>query len=78
MFSMEQKRQIAKAVEKIILSFNHPEMPEEKPTFKLHIEGKESWSWADIQPNWTFDDNNRPGINLFNEMVAHKMNKDGK
>lgn len=68
MFSIEQKKKIAEEVEKLILSFNHPEMPKEKPKFKLHIEGKESWSWADIEPNWTFTENNKPNINMFNEL----------
>jgi len=75
MFSLEQKKQIADVVEKVILSFNHPEMPKEKPSFHLHIGGKESWSWADIDPNWTFDESNQPGINPWNEIVAEEMNK---
>ena len=59
MFSSKQKQQIAEAVENIILSFNHPEMPVSKPKFKLHIDGKESWSYADIEPNWVFTENNK-------------------
>jgi len=51
MFSTEEKQKIAREVEKILLSFNHPEMPKEKPNFKLHVDGKEDWSWADIEPN---------------------------
>lgn len=66
MFSKRQKMEISKAVEKVILSFNHPEMPKEKPSFKLHIDGRESWSWADIEPNWTYE-NKEPGINSWNE-----------
>lgn len=68
MFSMNQKKTISEAVEKVILSFKHPEMPTEKPEFHLHIKGKESWSWADIEPNWHFEDK-EPGINEFNERV---------
>lgn len=70
MFSLSQKQQISAEVEKLILSFNHPEMPKEKPKFHLHIDGKESWSFAEIEPNWTFNENNKPGINPFNEMQA--------
>jgi len=70
MFSLEQKKKISTEVEKIILSFNHPEMPKEKPDFTLHINGKESWSWADIKPNWTFSETNKPSINPFNEKMA--------
>ena len=72
MFSVEQKRTIAEAVEKAILAFDHPEMPKEKPVFKLHIEGEESWSWADIEPNWVYDDK-KPGVNPWNEAVAENM-----
>jgi len=74
MFSVDQKKQIAEAVEKTLLSFNHPEMPTERPSFKLHVDGKESWSWADIEPNWTYE-NREPGINPHNERVAEQMNK---
>lgn len=72
MFSMEQKRKIAAAVEKILLDLDHPEMPTERPMFTLHVEGKESWSWANINPNWTFDENNKPGINPWNEKNYQK------
>lgn len=68
MFSMAEKRKIADAVEKVILDLKHPEMPGEKPKFHLHIDGKEGWSFADIKPNWIFDDGHeKAGINPFNE-----------
>jgi len=71
MFSTEEKRKISGEIEKLILSFHHPEMPEEKPYFKIHIDGKESWSWADIEPNWKYNEN--PGkINPWNE-IAHEV-----
>lgn len=69
MFSVAQKQKIADAVEKVILSFNHPEMPKEHPVFMLHVEGAESWSWADIEPNWTYGKDNHPGINPHNERM---------
>lgn len=69
MFSMNQKQKIASEVEKLLLSFNHPEMPKEKPDFNLIIRGKEHWSFAEIKPNWRFDENNKPDINPFNERV---------
>jgi len=72
MFSKEQKMKISAEVEKIILSFNHPEMPIVSPSFKLHIDGKESWSWADIEPNWHYEDI-KPAVNPHNEKVAEKM-----
>lgn len=75
MFSMEQKQKISAEVEKLLLSFNHPEMPKEKPKFALRVDGKERWSWADISPNWTFDKENKPGMNPHNEVVAKEMEK---
>ena len=77
MFSVAQKRQIAAAVEKVLLDLNHPEMPKEKPSFKLHVDGAESWSWADIEPNWIYDEGKEPGVNPWNESVAAQMNKEG-
>lgn len=71
MFSVSQKKKIAEEIEKLLLSFGHPEMPTEKPDFKIHINGKESWSWADIQPNWKVY---APSINPWNE----KMEKECK
>lgn len=54
MFSLEEKKKIAEVVERVLLEIDHPEMPKEKPDFKLHVKGKEDWSWADIDPNWYF------------------------
>ena len=56
MFSKEDKRIIAARLEEVLLALRHPEMPKERPRFKLHVDGAESWSWADIVPNWTFED----------------------
>lgn len=78
MFSVAQKRQIAAEVEKVLLSFNHPEMPASKPRFKLHVDGAESWSWDDIEPNWVYDDAGKEhSVNPWNEAVAAQMNKEG-
>jgi len=57
MFSTEEKQMIAGAIEGVLLSLNHAEMPKDKPNFKLHVDGKESWSWADIEPNHKFESN---------------------
>lgn len=59
MFLEQQTRQIADAIEKILLGFNHPEMPKSKPRFHLCVEGQDSWSWADIFPNWMVDEDNQ-------------------
>ena len=58
MFSTNQKQIIAKEIEKLLLSFNHSEMPKEKPNFKLHVDGAEDWSWADIEPNHKIEEEN--------------------
>jgi hypothetical protein len=75
---MKQKQSIAAGIEKILLDLNHPEMPKERPFFKLLVGGTQAWSWADIAPNWTFDENHKPGINPHNERVAKLMNADRK
>lgn len=51
MFSRTEKIKIATAVEKVIRSINHDEMDNDNIHFKLHVDGKESWSWADIHEN---------------------------
>lgn len=68
MFSLKEKQHIAAEIEKLLLSLNHPEMPKGNPKFSLHVEGKESWSWADIAPNWTFNET-PPKVNPFNEIA---------
>jgi len=55
MFSTEEKKHIAAVIEKTLLDLKHPEMPKEKPTFSIHIDGEASWSWADILPNWVYE-----------------------
>ena len=67
MFSLKEKQFIAAEVEKLLLSLNHPEMLKEKPIFHLRVEGAESWSWADIKPNWTFSKENPPSSSMWNE-----------
>lgn len=66
MFSLKEKQHIAAEVEKLLLGLNHPEMPKERPKFRLHVDGAEAWSWADIAPNWTFE-GNPPSVNPWNE-----------
>ena len=58
MFSPEEKHKIAEALEWILLSLNHPEMPKEKVNFILHVDGKEDWSWTDIKPNHKVEESN--------------------
>jgi hypothetical protein len=51
MFSAQQKRQIADAVQRILRETSHPELPHGEINFLLHVEGVETWSWADIRNN---------------------------
>ncbi len=65
MFSIRQKREIAEAVQKILRDTNHPELPDGEISFHLHVDGKESWSWADIKNNGAIKN---PDINPWNEL----------
>lgn len=71
MFSVNQKRQIADAVQKILRDTGHPELPEGEIQFTLHVEGAADWSWADIRNNGAVA---RPSVNPWNE----KQDKKGK
>ena len=64
MFSIAQKRQIADAVQKILRETNHPELPASEIQFLLHVDGAESWSWADIRNNGAVQN---PTVNPWNE-----------
>ena len=64
MFSVRQKREIADAVQRILRETNHPELPEGEIQFRLHVEGAESWSWADIRNNGAVAE---PDVNPWNE-----------
>jgi hypothetical protein len=72
MFSVTQKRAISDAVQKILRDTCHPELPEGEIQFHLHVDGAESWSWADINNNGTVLN---PGVNPYNERVAEDMLK---
>ena len=64
MFSIAQKRAIADAVQKILRDTNHPELPEGEIPFRLHVDGAEPWSWADIANNGAVSE---PAVNPWNE-----------
>lgn len=80
MFSVAEKQFIAAELEKLLLSLEHPEMPKEKPMFALHVDGVESWSWADIKPNHTFGDDTTQfhTANPWNEIARAVMDKKPK
>lgn len=64
MFSVRQKREIANTVQQALRETGHPELPEGEIQFHLHVDGAESWSWADIRNNGSVID---PGVNPWNE-----------
>lgn len=64
MFSIKQKREISEAVQKILRGTNHPELPVGEISFHLHVDGAESWSWADIKNNGAVEN---PQVNPWNE-----------
>jgi len=65
MFSVRQKREIADKVQAILKETNHPELPKGEINFHLHVDGAESWSWADIRNNGAVTN---PGISIHNEL----------
>jgi len=68
MFSVQQKRDISDAVQRILRSTNHPELPETgEISFSLHVDGAADWSFADIRNNGAVGD---PGVNPHNEKIA--------
>lgn len=66
MFSVRQKREIADKVQEILQDTLHPELPAGKISFRLHVEGAESWSWADIINNGAIEN---PSINPHNKLM---------
>lgn len=64
MFSVRQKREISDKIQKILRETDHPELPEDEISFNIHVNGKQEWSWADIQNNGAVL---IPGIRQFNE-----------
>lgn len=69
MFSVQQKRDISTAVQKILRDTAHPELPppEREITFNLKVIGEEAWSWAEIKNNAAVTD---PDMNPHNEIMA--------
>jgi len=64
MFSVDQKRAISAAVQDVLRNTNHPELPAGEIKFHLHVDGAESWSWADIKNNGSVEN---PSVNPWNE-----------
>ena len=76
MFSVEQKRGISNAVQTILRSTKHPELPTTgEISFLLHVDGAADWSYADIKNNGAVGD---PGVNPHNERMAEMSEEDGR
>ncbi|MEE8598503.1 MAG: hypothetical protein V3S69_03140 [Dehalococcoidales bacterium] len=77
MFSVNQKRDISDAVQKILRATHHPELPGDgdEISFNLHVDGAESWSWADIRNNGAVGN---PGVNPHNELMASMPEEEGR
>ena len=69
MFSVQQKRDISEAVQTILRSTNHPELPIGEIQFRLHVDGATGWSWADIRNNGAVPN---PDVNPWNELQGEK------
>ncbi len=76
MFSVEQKRDISTAVQKILRETHHPELPDTgEIMFTLKVAGAASWSWAEIHNNGSVGD---PGVNPHNEAMAELTEEEGR
>ena len=71
MFSLQQKRRISDAVQKILRETHHPELPLSEIQFQLRVEGAESWSFAEICNNGAVTNS---GVNSWNEKQAMRSN----
>lgn len=68
MFSVQQKRDISDAVQRLLRSTMHPELPTTgEISFSLNVAGAEDWNYAVIKNNGAVGD---PGVNPHNELMA--------
>ena len=51
MFSIKLKQEISEKVQAILQETAHDELPKGEINFILHVDGAESWSWANIRNN---------------------------
>lgn len=76
MFSVEEKRIISEAVQAILRSTNHAELPATgEISFTLKVVGAEAWSYAEIKNNGAVGD---PGVNPHNELMASMSEEEGR
>ena len=60
MFSPELKKEISDAVQEILQNTKHGELPIGEVNFLLHVDGAESWSWANIKNNGSVNESGVP------------------
>lgn len=75
MFSVQQKREISDKIQSVLRDTNHPELPAGEIKFSIHVDGAESWSWADIKNNKAVD---VPSVNSWNEQQDGLLSTEGK
>ena len=51
MFSPKLKSEIAREIQDMLQSLDHPELPKGEISFILHVDGADGWSWANIRNN---------------------------
>ena len=51
MFDPELKQKISEHIQQLLAETNHKELPDGNISFLLHVNGRESWSWANIHDN---------------------------
>jgi hypothetical protein len=74
MFSVNEKRAIADAVQQILRNTGHPELPPGEIQFTLSVSGLEDWSWAEIRNNGAVP---LPNVNPWNELQAKRKTERG-
>lgn len=65
MFSVQQKRDISTAVQRILRETRHPELPKAEIEFSLKVLGESVASWAHIKNNKAVPN---PSVNPWNEL----------
>ena len=64
MFSVREKRMISEAIQRILRSTRHPELPADEIQFRLLVQGAAESSWAAINNNGAVP---KPAVNDHNE-----------
>lgn len=65
MFSVREKRALARKIQSVLRSTGHPELPQGEIEFTLHVKGAEEFSFAEIKNNGAVV---TPSVNPHNEI----------